>query len=479
MNSGFFSFFETGIFHCPVLNAKETENNYPIIEEDILKVMEDEFLQEPERILFVPFLRKRNTEIYVDLYFFDAIIEGTIVRIVYKPGYCLEEEMERKLISYLHDKPLKILSKQFREFIKRVKNAFPQCDFHDYEDHLTYKKNTKIIGRFMEYLYFSSHPSIKEKLYKAGLHTLAYNLEDLYVDNLLATSLEEMFQMPMKLLRILNRERMYQRIGSYEDSKRVKEVYRHFANRIEETITAAQWDYIEQLYVREGSAKSFSKRLFRYYEKNALNHYTYDEYREFEKNQKRIADYYPVRRPMPESVWLTVRNQKEIISCLKFEEKLNAGIEKHQNDYDFFWEDSKWIVTHPKNIREVTKEAAAQKNCLIYYLFRIAMGDTHILFVRHSDNPGKSFITMEITPQGKIVQAYKACNRKLDGENMRFIEKYAEIKGFEFNPTELYGDVGVDNTGVSEYFRDYLKRHDRIEPIKEQGIQMELADYLY
>mgnify|MGYP003399052326 CR=1 FL=1 len=47
-------------------------------------------------------------------------------------------------------------------------------------------------------------------------------------------------------------------------------------------------------------------------------------------------------------------------------------------------------------------------------MLRMAKRESFILFVRHSDKKEKPYYTLEVKPNGQIVQAYAAYDRKPD-----------------------------------------------------------------
>ncbi len=78
------------------------------------------------------------------------------------------------------------------------------------------------------------------------------------------------------------------------------------------------------------------------------------------------------------------------------------------------------------------------------YVSEHAQGMTTITFIRKTKSPDKSFVTMEIRG-GTIKQVYGRFN-KLPALNVyRFLEEYAEKKGFMYDPYDLImGESDID-----------------------------------
>ena len=85
------------------------------------------------------------------------------------------------------------------------------------------------------------------------------------------------------------------------------------------------------------------------------------------------------------------------------------------------------VVIVPEHISELVVEGKRQKNCVGMYIERVAEGRTDVLFIRHTDTPDESYITMEVR-NGRIVQARTKCNGPLDAEGNRFVEAFRREK---------------------------------------------------
>lgn len=86
----------------------------------------------------------------------------------------------------------------------------------------------------------------------------------------------------------------------------------------------------------------------------------------------------------------------------------------------------------PKDVADILREAAQQHNCLYRYVWRVASGDTVILFMRYKVNSSKSLVTLEVK-HNAIVQAYRAFNKLPNEQEQEFIKAFAKEKNLEFD----------------------------------------------
>ena len=121
---------------------------------------------------------------------------------------------------------------------------------------------------------------------------------------------------------------------------------------------------------------------------------------------------------------------KEEISQKKFEEraKNNKHLEYSYGDY---------FVKIPETPNDVVAEATAQHNCLRSYIERISSGKSIVAFVRKKEEPDKSYVTVEITPEMRIVQVKGYCNSEPQGRKLNeFFTKWSAAK-------KLYNTVRI------------------------------------
>lgn len=81
------------------------------------------------------------------------------------------------------------------------------------------------------------------------------------------------------------------------------------------------------------------------------------------------------------------------------------------------------MVVVPEHVTDYITEGKEMNNCVGGYIKRIAAGATDVVFVRSEENPGQSYITMEIC-NGRIIQARTHHNGPLDELGAQFVEAF-------------------------------------------------------
>lgn len=84
-------------------------------------------------------------------------------------------------------------------------------------------------------------------------------------------------------------------------------------------------------------------------------------------------------------------------------------------------------VILPTDPTDLTKEGNDNHNCVGGYIKYVAEGSSIVVFVRHKDNPNKSYITCEIRPNSRINQFYLRSNCCVhETEDKAFCKLYQE-----------------------------------------------------
>lgn len=112
--------------------------------------------------------------------------------------------------------------------------------------------------------------------------------------------------------------------------------------------------------------------------------------------------------------------------ALKNDRELQVKIEKRLPTLaPYEYSNGKFVIRPAQSIAELALEADAQRNCVYKNYSRLyANGACVIAFVRKCDAPEKSYITVEINNEYKIVQARIAKNRLPDDEGKQFLAEY-------------------------------------------------------
>lgn len=95
-----------------------------------------------------------------------------------------------------------------------------------------------------------------------------------------------------------------------------------------------------------------------------------------------------------------------------------------ENEY----KDDKYLIRVPRNKEDMLDEASQQANCLASYVKAYSNDETDIYFMRSVEDPDKSLVTVEVR-DGRIRQAYRACNRTPSKEEIEWLDEWAAKLG--------------------------------------------------
>lgn len=105
---------------------------------------------------------------------------------------------------------------------------------------------------------------------------------------------------------------------------------------------------------------------------------------------------------------------KHIFDEQKFKKSINLTLECKIDGFDFIY---------PKCTQDIKDEAVSQNNCVASYIKDVLEGSCHILFMRHADEPNKSYITLEVR-NNKIVQAKRKFNEYISSKEQLVVDKW-------------------------------------------------------
>lgn len=92
--------------------------------------------------------------------------------------------------------------------------------------------------------------------------------------------------------------------------------------------------------------------------------------------------------------------------------------------------DAWYTIRPPFNKEDMLDEATQQANCLASYIDAYTNDETDLYFMRASIEPEKSLVTVEVR-DGRIRQAYAACNRRPGDDELKWLAEWAEENGIE------------------------------------------------
>lgn len=121
------------------------------------------------------------------------------------------------------------------------------------------------------------------------------------------------------------------------------------------------------------------------------------------------------------------------------------------------WSDGKLLVMMPRSSREIVEEGVRQSHCVGRYCERVAKGESVILFIRRTEDPEKSFYTLELKKDMRNydqVQCRGHNNEDMTKEVRSFLKKYKSW----FNHRSI-GEYDGDSVMV-HYFKAVRKSKD-------------------
>lgn len=88
-------------------------------------------------------------------------------------------------------------------------------------------------------------------------------------------------------------------------------------------------------------------------------------------------------------------------------------------------ENGRYQIRCPKSLEELILEGQRMHHCVASYAQRFSNGSSLIFFMRKTEEPDASYITMEFDCAGRLIQARKAFNRGIqNSEESRLIQKF-------------------------------------------------------
>lgn len=138
--------------------------------------------------------------------------------------------------------------------------------------------------------------------------------------------------------------------------------------------------------------------------------------------------YGEIREKYPEN--LASYHQRIMRKSNIIEQEIDAAklADYYQRNKELEWENQKYLIKVPKTAEELAEEAIQQSNCLRSYIPRVADGETRIVFLRTKKLEDSSLVTIQLTNDGRIVQAKGYGNRRVTSEESNQIHEWAMKK---------------------------------------------------
>lgn len=88
------------------------------------------------------------------------------------------------------------------------------------------------------------------------------------------------------------------------------------------------------------------------------------------------------------------------------------------------YREEKLLIRAAQSPEELAKESATLHHCVRTYVDKVARGNCVILFIRRTSEPDKPYFTLELSPEGKIVQCRGDHNRDYPQDVKEFLERW-------------------------------------------------------
>lgn len=421
------------------------KDSFPIIEESKLEHLIYSSVNSPDSIYIYAYFRYFGRKEYLDVYFAGCFGDDVgYYRVVLEPGKRLSQEDEELFVTLCTDPRVKSTIYLINLFNTRVKENYSCVHFTGYD-------NPRTMGKALMAFYFSLlNSGIFEILYKASFKVIPEHIMEVCGVNYIGSNPSDIVaNMPLKLLRILDNNDLVYNLFTESGQNEAKLVFDRYASYLNESIPSpAQWRY---LCVINAEDIPFNRKIY-----DVLididDVRIVDIYMEYFRLKEALFDYFPQENGVPDIDKMTSR-----MSDLKTINELVA----HKDFYDyrikcsvpsnvFEYENDTYVVRFPKSIKDFTREAAYQRNCLLsMYLGRVLNGTECIGFIRKQDDPDRPFITFSFY-KGKIYEAKGQYNRRLTVDERMFLDDYASVMGFKVElpeealriPDEVRGILG-------------------------------------
>jgi hypothetical protein len=167
-------------------------------------------------------------------------------------------------------------------------------------------------------------------------------------------------------------------------------------------------DYVLYDSVRLGYAMSFSQFIYTWKDTLSMQEQLWGKVKD--KYPEHLSDFH---NQLSYKCLLMKREgyKTQIVNRAKKASVLEATI----GDYTF-------II--PKQPQDFYDEATAMSNCLASYVDKYATGKDYIVFMRHKDTPEKSLVTIEISLNGNLIQAYQERNTNVTERQLNAINAW-------------------------------------------------------
>lgn len=426
--------FEKLFYKVKSINA----NSFPVLSEYEFMNMKIEAFKDSESVRCFAYYRHVDSVAYVDIYIWDVMLQNRYKRFVIAEGYSFSQDNENLFLEYMSGN-IVIDDDMVKNLVNCIEKEFADLHIEPYSDP----------RHVLLHIYYTFHRNgIYEILFKANLNWIAVNLDRIEDYNIIGSSPQEIFNTHIEVLRAVNYAGGIENIITLHDREVLNNLYAAFHNYIRgKRMNKYQVFYLKDIYY---SGDKPNKKMYEFLGKlwRDSQYYSYLKYREYKQI---VDDYYSILPKYPMLVdleemceicdWIEGYIENERYYNWRYLQSFNDSRRKYE------YENDKYQMIVPKDVSDILREAAHQHNCLYRYVWRVASGDTVILFMRDKVNSSKSLVTLEIK-YNAIVQAYRAFNKLPNEQEQSFIEEFAKEKNLR---------LGIE---YDEYDDDWLEEED-------------------
>ena len=445
---------------CPVADSNDY-TTYPGIDEEMYSDMYFDITTIAERDLayfFSYICRNENGDIYISVYVWDGKYSlETPKRFIIREGYRMTDEDEDEFLGYLRHgiqcgSPL-----HYTSFIRLVRLVFPEL-------HLPPEKED-CHELMLEHIYYAGHASgAKEILYKAGLDSVAFHLERYPSYNPEGTTPAKIIGRgtTLKMLRIIESAGLVFYLFTNKSTESFVSAYRMCSDYLNsKKVTSNQISYLITLcsHGKEHFEKEFNSDLYKHLGTDEGFLYL-KPFMDFEELRVELQGIVDVEMPQFNNLCEVVEDMKRLRTYLPRKAYVDKQIAARTEACCLGYSAISYSVILPRSVMDFFNEAVSQHNCVMDFIGPYINGDTTIVFLRRTDDPEKSYVTIEIK-NNKIKQVYAKANRLPEPEVYQFLEIYSEAMGLRYDPYRLieYSLDDCDDLPYGERLEEYAHNY--------------------
>lgn len=439
---------ERMFFRNPTLSI----DAYPLLDKDLFEIQELESLafDYTENSLCYTYIREFNRTWFVDIYFYYVDYYDKQInkrRFIIAPGFQMNEKEEKAFLAFVRMNFVLFNTRVCDDYVQEISYVEPGINMKSYKDN----------GLALFHTYFASFRSgIRELLLKAGLEYVAMDVSAVDGWNIIATNIEEAFNLPLSLLRKLNYPGGLQNSISNDLCKNeLVMTYRKFHSILNDIVTINEFQivYLKDCFNHD---ETVDKRLLvELADLESGWDYDSDDFIDGYEVYEDVLRYHSLnqyKNIFPQYPSLAVENIDRFYEVyhllrtyMEHEEEFDCMMKRYsEKNKKYRYCDGEYEIIIPETIKDILEESEHQHNCLYQSVMEILVQDMVVVFMREQLKKNESLVTIEVGEQ-EILQVKACCNRNPSRKQMRFIDKFAREKGLVFKDFLERGDKANDN----------------------------------